>query len=94
MKVLKKVDYTDWRHKLMCSRCTSELEVEPSDVQAQYHECDNDPRSYSPAYYTYHIICAVCKTQLSILSGEIPKAMQHFLQEKAPGTKANFFDQR
>jgi hypothetical protein len=83
VKVLKRVDYSDWRHRVRCPRCTSELEAEPSDVRAQHHEGDNDPRTPSPAYYTYHCTCAVCHQDLVIAKDDVPAAMQHFLQEKA-----------
>lgn len=85
MKVLKKVDYSDWRHRIKCGRCTSELEAEPGDVRAQYHEADNDPRGSSPAYFTFHCTCAVCSNELTIAKDDVPAAMQHFLQEKALG---------
>lgn len=83
MKVLKKVDCNDWRLKFSCERCTSELEAEPADMRAEYHEGCHDPRDPSPSYYTYHCTCAVCNQQHNVAERDIPKAMQHFLQEKA-----------
>ena len=82
MKVLKKVDHSAWRYKFVCARCTSELEAEPADVRAQYHE-GGDQRDPSPSFYMYHCTCTVCNQQHDINERTIPVAMQHFLQEKA-----------
>lgn len=94
MKILKKVNYSDWRLRLKCGRCTSELEAEPADVRAQYHEADPDPRGPSPAYFTFHCSCAVCHNELTISREDIPNAMQHFLQEEANNARSGYWSDK
>ena len=58
MKVLKKINTDNWKYKILCSQCDSELEAEKGDVKYEYH--DGDCRD--PGYETWDIICPVCST--------------------------------
>jgi hypothetical protein len=84
MRVLKRVDHSEWRHKFTCERCTSELEADHTDVRAQYHAGLSSPKpgDDSPAYWTYHCTCTVCELEHDLKEGALTKALQHFLQEK------------
>lgn len=84
MKIIEKKDYTAWRHTFTCVRCESKLEAEPSDVRGTHHEGWTDPtdNSGSPAHWTYEVACVVCGQKHSIPELNLPKALQHEIQEQ------------
>lgn len=70
MKVIKKVDVSDWSHKHKCSNCDTELEVESKDVSAyvynDYYHSEDDVEKYSAK-------CPVCENIFEIPIGIILK---------------------
>ena len=87
MRIIKRIDYSDWRRRFTCSKCGSELEAEPGDVFAQYHGGYSDMREASLARYTYHCACIVCGERHNIPKDDVPQPMRYALQDKASNNR-------
>jgi hypothetical protein len=88
MKVIKKVDVSDWTYKHTCSGCDSELEVEAKDICHQHY--DGDVRE--PGYDKYSANCVVCSCSISIPAIKIPKLLQVEIQNRTKRSSSNYFD--
>jgi hypothetical protein len=72
MKVLKKVDTSNWSYKHTCATCESELQAEKGDIKYQYHNglySDSD-------YETWNAECPVCQNEFPIPDKELSKALK------------------
>jgi len=89
MKIIKKVDWSNWRHRFTCAKCESELEADADDVMTQFHEgyCDMREPESGKSYYTYYLTCAVCyaKHEIPDPNKEIPAIMRVALQGRKNG---------
>lgn len=72
MKVLNKVDTSNWSYKFICGSCDSELLAEKSDVKRTYYAGD----FREPSSENFSCKCAVCGNSHNIPPGSIPKAMK------------------
>lgn len=67
MKVIKAaVDLDTWSLKYSCPNCTSEVEVEATDI---FHDWD---ANNSP----WRVTCCLCDHQFRIMEDRIPKLVQ------------------
>lgn len=92
MKVIKKVDTSEWKYRFTCSQCDSELEAEGKDVMCRHHPGGSDMRESWPSTYSFHVVCCVCNTERSILEKDIPKALQHEVKERSQRRSTSYFD--
>ncbi len=74
MKVISKVDVSNWSHKHKCIHCDSELELDNKDIQYTY--VNGDQREMTSGYEKFYANCAVCSNQFTIETALIPKALQ------------------
>ena len=81
MKVLKKLDVSNWRYKKTCEKCDSELEIEVSDVKHQHYSGDQR----DPSYDEYWANCPVCSAKLQITKDKMPKLIQIQVEKKTTG---------
>ena len=88
MKILKKIDVSNWNYKHTCTKCESELEVEPSDLHYEY--CSGDMRE--PGYDLFTAKCAVCSFTFNIPIHKIPKVLQHEIKNKPSKSRNGIFD--
>ena len=72
MKVLKKVDVSNWSHTHKCRHCDSELELDNKDIQYTY--VTGDQRD--PGYEKFFAFCSICSNEFNIDSKIIPKILQ------------------
>jgi hypothetical protein len=72
MKVLKRVDTSNWSYKRTCTICESELQVEKGDVKYKYHRGDQR----DPDYETWHATCPVCQNEFPVPEKELSKALK------------------
>jgi len=72
MKILNRVDPKDWVLRTKCEECTSELEVETTDLLMRAAE-DNS------TYFTFQ--CPVCQRQNGLSSNDVPRKY-HFAIER------------
>lgn len=75
MKILNKVDISDWSYKHHCEQCDSDLELDKSDV------CyfDGGPRNDGESYFAH---CAVCSQRFYISERLIPKLLKLEIRRK------------
>jgi hypothetical protein len=92
MKVLKKVDTSDWKYRFTCTKCDSELEAEAKDVLCRHHPDSSDMRESYPAYDTFHVLCCVCNNERTVPDKDIPKALQHEVKERSQRRSTSYFD--
>ncbi len=75
MKIIKRPD-EKWSKVLSCSRCSSQLEADITDLRKKFNKGYDDPREHSPDYWSYHVVCPVCSHLISIPEKEINYAVQ------------------
>lgn len=67
MKILKAPpDIKAWKRSCSCKKCTAILEIEASDIYAEYHS-SCDPREPG-AWWTYSVSCPCCKNAIFLAS--------------------------
>ncbi|CAB4196895.1 hypothetical protein UFOVP1290_415 [uncultured Caudovirales phage] len=74
MKIIKRVDISNWSHKHKCIHCDSELELDNKDIQYIY--IAGDQREMTSGYQKFYANCAVCSNEFTIPTNLIPKALQ------------------
>jgi len=89
MKVIKKENVENWSHRITCSACNSELEVEAKDLK--HIRYDGDQRE--PGYDKFYANCAICSDQLTIPSNNVPKLLQIEARNRsARNTNCTYWD--
>jgi hypothetical protein len=85
MKIVKSTDFSGWRYEFECEKCESVLEAEPSDVIGMFHEAWSDQRDNSgaPAYWTYKVICPICKEDNGGFESKMPTRLKIDVQERS-----------
>lgn len=78
MKIIKKVDTSNWKYHVTCDKCDTELEADASDVSHKHY--DGDQRE--PSYDGYYVFCPVCNQQLTVSKDKLPKALQIQIQNR------------
>jgi len=91
MKVLKKVDVSNWSYKHHCKTCDSDLEIESKDLKYYYYSGDQREPQYS-ATESFSCACAVCSTTINIPKADIPKLLQ--IEAKARSNSSNNYRER
>lgn len=82
MKVLKAPeDVKTWSTQCTCATCKAELEIEVSDIHAEYHS-SCDPREPGD-WWTYFVICEICKLPISLSEKTFSDYVKHVIQKKA-----------
>jgi hypothetical protein len=72
MKVLKKVDTSNWSYKHTCAVCESELQADKGDINYKYHMGDGR----DPSFETWDARCPVCQHEFAIPDKELSKALK------------------
>lgn len=88
MKIIKSTKIDNWSHKITCSTCDSELEVELEDIK--HHHYDGDQRD--PPYDRFYVTCPVCKVECIVPSNNLPKLAQIKIKERTQRHSTNYFD--
>ncbi len=74
MKVLNKIDISDWSYKYHCDQCDSDLELDKNDIcYLASGQRDND---------SYFVHCAVCSKRFYIVEKLIPKLLRLEIKRK------------
>lgn len=78
MRIIKAPeDISKWSGLCKCTRCNAELEYSLDDVKGEFF---NDFREES--YWTYKIVCPVCKLQNKIPNVQLSNYAQFYIQSK------------
>ena len=78
MKIIKKVDTSNWTYAFRCVSCESQLEACPGDVKYQYYSGDYR----DPSYEVFSVNCIVCNQGKNISPNDIPKALQVEIRQR------------
>jgi len=75
MKVINKVDISDWQYKYHCVQCDADLELDKDDVRYFYGgQRDGD---------SYYADCIVCSQRFYISEKLIPKLLRLKIRNRA-----------
>jgi hypothetical protein len=82
MKILNKIDVSDWSYKHHCDNCDSDLELDKNDICYFYGgQRDGD---------SYFANCAVCSQRFYISESLIPKLLR--LEIRIKPTAEKYYD--
>jgi hypothetical protein len=86
MKIIKKVDVSNWNFHTTCSNCETEMEADKDDVKCIHHASSDSGGygGYSPAYDEFCIHCPVCQNKITVPTKELPKLIQVEVKKKNP----------
>lgn len=76
MKVLKKVNTSNWKYVHTCTFCDSQLEVESKDVRYIYSESKSENPTYGGTE-KFSAYCMVCNLPFDVPTKDMPKLLIH-----------------
>lgn len=79
MKIIEKVDTSNWSLECKCKECETKLEIEATDLRYYLSERDG----IHPASDNYSVQCVVCSNYIYIPVGSIPKIVQIEAQQRS-----------
>ena len=80
MKIIEKIDVSNWSYNCQCSDCETKLEIEAVYLHYTHHNRDG----IHPPSDIYSAKCPVCFNYINVLANEIPKIIQIEAQKRAP----------
>lgn len=83
MKIIKQTDFSNWKYRFTCSKCSSELEAEPTDVIVTV---SSDSGHYAgSSFESYSVKCPICHKDTNILPDKIPEVLKIFAKNRNKG---------
>jgi hypothetical protein len=89
MKIIKKVDITNWKLEHTCDKCETEMEVEKSDIRYQLSKAD---RPSDNDQDTFYFLCPVCIDTIYIDPDKLPKVLQVLLKRDNNVSFGGYFE--
>lgn len=82
MKIISTPDYSDWVQELDCLFCNTKVEIGIKDVK--HKKVKTWYQGYDDGYYaqvdTYYVDCPVCKKDITVHTGNVPRLIQENLR--------------
>lgn len=84
MKILSTPDYSDWKQELQCYFCSTKVEINIKDLKYKvtktWYQDYHDGGGYYANVDTYYVGCPVCKKDINVHTGNIPRLIQENLK--------------
>lgn len=76
MKIISQPQFSDWKHQVNCSRCTSVLEIVAKDIK---HFLSPSDRHYGDDSY-YGVDCPICHNFIYVPANKMPVGMENMIK--------------
>jgi hypothetical protein len=90
MKIIEKIDVSEWSHLCRCSNCETKLEIEATDLNYNFSDRDG----IYPGSGSYSTKCPVCPHYIHVPASEIPKIIQVDAQKRATQCASSYYHDR
>ena len=86
MKILRKLDTSQWNYKYTCGKCDTEMEVEKGDLKYKYMDGDRNEMGQD----TFAFNCPACGDVSFVPLVRIPKLVQIEVKKGVPAAGVKY----
>jgi len=76
MKIISQPQFSDWKLRVNCSRCTSVLEIVAKDIKHKISPSDR----YSGDESYYGVDCPICSNFIYVPPNKMPAGMENMIK--------------